>query len=240
MQVAAQHESERAVDANGALIAGQDVEKGCTTLAQDGLHGDVDEDAGKAATTSRGMRADGADLSELRQVETLAGHGKEGLALKDAPEAAELNGALAERAGFGESGQFTHGGNVGGSEAAHREGRVELIRKRLRWLVKDHLVERLGAQERPSGLRAGRRREKDDERLAGSGKCAERIITGRRRSAWGTERADLRQVARRLPVAKGEARVLRVQGAPDGVVERMGSGHCVQDDRSGQGDAEMR
>jgi hypothetical protein len=34
--------------------------------------------------------------------------------------------------------------------------------------------------------------------------------------------------------------VLRVQGAPDGVVERMGSGHCVQDDRSGQGDAEMR
>ena len=91
--------------------------------------------------------------------------------------------------------------------------------------MKDHLVERFGAQERPAGLQLWRSEKEDGEGFSGSGKAAMRIIGRRRRMADGAERADVGQVARREGVAEGEADVLGLEGAPDGVVERVRRGH---------------
>lgn len=125
VEIAAQDEAESAVDADGRFIAGQDVKEGRAAVVEDVVHGDANKDARKAATACVGVRADGADLDEVGQVETLAGHGKEGFALEDAPEAPELAGVLAEGAGLGEGGEFAHGGDIGGGETAEEKLRVQ-------------------------------------------------------------------------------------------------------------------
>lgn len=112
VKIAAENEAEPVIDTDRRLVFREDMKKRCATASKDVLHGDVDEDAGKAPASCGGMGADGTDLNELRQTEALAGHSEKRISFEDAPEGAEFAGALAEWTRLGERRELAHGGDV--------------------------------------------------------------------------------------------------------------------------------
>ena len=89
----------------------------------------------------------------------------------------------------------------------------------------DHLADAAGADQGPVGRECGWLCEEEDESIARTGDGAKGIVAGRGLAGDTGERADVGGVAACERTAFRQGGVLGGECRPDGVVERVGSGH---------------
>jgi len=116
--------SEFGVERYGWIVC-QGVQEGRGALCDDVAHDPAHKDAGISAAAHVWVRAHGADFNEAGDAHALPSHGKESIAFEDAVEIAELDGALAERAGLGEGGKLDHCRDIGRVEFAEGGARLQ-------------------------------------------------------------------------------------------------------------------